>query len=72
MGRKSTTAAQKAIPRKAPFKAAYSVEQLRPYCRDLFGVSLCAYAGATSGLAGRYTVDEMKAIIGKWKEKEVK
>ncbi len=50
----------------------FSVERLGKNCRQLFGVSSCAYAGATHGLSGEYTVDEMKAHIESWRKKEVK
>lgn len=50
----------------------FSVERLGENCRQLFGVSSCTYAGATHGLTGEYTVEEMKAHIEKWRKKEAK
>ena len=56
-------------PEKAP---KFSIERLGEDCRKLFDVSSCVYAGATYGLTGEYTVAEMKSIIEKWKNMEVK
>lgn len=39
---------------------------------ELFGIGTAAYAGATHGLEGEYTVEEMRQIINSWKNKEVK
>ncbi len=50
----------------------FSIERLGENCRQLFGVSSCVYAGATHGLTGEYTVEEMKAHIESWRKKEVK
>lgn len=50
----------------------FSVARLGENCRQLFGVSSCTYAGATHGLTGEYTVEEMKAHIDSWRKKEVK
>lgn len=50
----------------------FSVEQLRENCKKLFGVTTSTFDGATYNLKGKYTVSEMKTIIEKWKNKEVK
>lgn len=50
----------------------FPVEKLAAHCRQLFGVSSCTFAGATQGMAGEYTVEEMKAHIKKWCGQEVK
>lgn len=50
----------------------FTVERLGADCRQLFGVSSCTYAGATHGMTGEYTVEEMKAHIKEWCSKEVK
>ncbi len=52
--------------------AKFTVERLRMACTSLFGVSTSTYDGATHGLKGEYTVEEMKSIIQKWMKKEVK
>lgn len=50
------------------------IENLRRSCVKLFGVSPSTFDGATHGLpaGSKYTVEEMKATIDKWLEKEVK
>ena len=50
----------------------FKVEQMAPHCEELFKVSPCGYAGATSGLEGEYTINEMDEIIRKWMKQEVK
>lgn len=66
---KETAVAQEPETTTAP---KFTVEKLAEYARDLFGVSSCAYAGATHGMTGEYTVEEMKQHIEAWKKKEVK
>ena len=50
----------------------FPIEKLSAKCRQLFGVSSCTFAGATHGLTGEYTVEEMKKHIEKWCKQEVK
>lgn len=50
----------------------FTVEKLAAHAAQLFGVSSCTFAGATHGLTGEYTVEEMRAIIKTWAKKEVK
>ena len=50
----------------------FTIERLGEDCMRLFGVGIAEYAGATYGLKGKYTVQEMKDQIKKWKEMEVK
>ena len=50
----------------------FSIERLGENCLELFGIGTAAYAGATHGLEGEYTVEEMRQIINSWKNKEVK
>lgn len=59
-------------PKKQQGKATkkFTVEKLGKNCRELFGVSSSTYAGATYGMTGDYTVEEMKAHIEKWGKKE--
>ncbi|MCD7891605.1 MAG: hypothetical protein LUG26_07670 [Ruminococcus sp.] len=62
----TTTSAQETAQPK------FTVERLAVDCRRLFDVSSCTYAGATHGMTGEYTVEEMKAHIKKWCGTEVK
>lgn len=72
MATKNTAAgATEAAPEKAQ-AAKFPVEKLAVHCRQLFGVSSCTYAGATHGMTGEYTVEEMKKHINEWCKKEVK
>lgn len=50
----------------------FTVEKLQANCRQLFGVTTSTFAGATYGMTGKYTVDEMNAYIKAWKKKGVK
>ena len=59
-------------PAKAATKKKFPLEKLRANCKELFGVTDCTFAGATHGMAGNYTVDEVKAQIDKWRGTEVK
>ena len=56
---------------KSPAPKKYTVERLRANCLKLFGVTTSTFAGATYGMTGTYTVEEMKANIEAWKKKEV-
>ena len=47
----------------------FTVEKLQANCRQLFGVSTSTFAGATYGMTGKYTVEEMKTHIEEWKKK---
>ena len=58
------------VPEKSESK--YSVEALRRSCGKLFGVTKAVFDGAVYGKSGKYTVKEMKSIIEKWENKEVK
>lgn len=53
-------------------EAKFSIEAHRKNCLALYGVTSCTFDGATYGLDGEYTVEEMKNIIAKWQSKEVK
>lgn len=51
----------------------YQLSKLRDNAEKIFGVSSCTFAGATAKLPdGEYTIDEIKATIQKWQNKEVK
>jgi len=55
-----------------PPQTKYSIEKLRENCLKLFGISQSTFDGASYGLTGKYTVAEMKSVITKWQNKEVK
>lgn len=59
-------------PQTLKSEAKFSIEKLRANCRKLFGVSSCVFAGATAGMTGEYTIEEIKTHIEKWRRKEVK
>lgn len=69
---KQETGTPEAVGEKKPQAAKFPIKKLAANCRQLFGVSSCVFAGATHGLTGEYTVDEMKDRIEKWKKQEVK
>lgn len=49
----------------------YEIEKLYQNCVELFDVSGSTFIGATYGLKGQYSVEEMKQIIENWKKKGV-
>lgn len=59
-------------PSGAAVEKKFPLEKLRANCRELFGVTDCTFAGATHGMAGSYTVDEIKAHLEKWRGTEVR
>ena len=44
----------------------FSLEKLREDCKKLFGVEPFVFDGATYGMTGEYTVDDMRAHINTW------
>ena len=64
MAEKNASAAQTAQKQKFP------VERLAKACRTLFHVSASTFAGATAGMTGEYTVEEMRKHIDEWLGKE--
>lgn len=66
-----TTKAENEAALEKPQPPKFSVGRLAADCRELFGVSSCTFAGATHGMTGKYTVEEMDAHIKKWCSKEV-
>ena len=52
-----------AAPAQGKAVKKYTVEKLQANCRQLFGVSTSTFAGATYGMTGTYTVEEMKARL---------
>lgn len=49
----------------------FTIGTLAKNSQKLFGVSQSTFAGATFGISGTYSVDEMKAIIDKWLKKPI-
>lgn len=50
----------------------FEISQLRENCRTLFGVDTYVFDGATFGMSGKFTVNNIKTTIEKWKNKEAK
>lgn len=63
---KAKTEAAQAAPRK------YTKTKLRENCRQLFGVPASTFDGATHGLTGQFTVEEIKSRIETWEKEGVK
>lgn len=64
MAEKNTSAAQTA--------QKFPIERLASACRTLFNVSASTFAGATAGMTGEYTVNEMQQHINDWLGKEAR
>lgn len=58
--------AAQATPRK------FTKTKLRENCRKLFGVPVSTFDGATYGLTGQFTVEEIKSHIEAWEKEGVK
>ena len=50
----------------------FPIEKLRSNCVALFGVTSSTFDGATLGLNGEYSVEEMKKTIEKWQKTTIK
>lgn len=50
----------------------YSIPLLQRHAFELFNVPTSTFVGATEGLDGEYTVEEVRQIINDWKKKEAK
>lgn len=72
MATKNKSAESSAVSAQSETEQKYTVEKLRENCRRLFGVSTSTFAGATNGMTGKYTVEEMRSHIKAWGEKGVK
>lgn len=72
--KQQTTKAEtpQAQPIKVKPEKKFPLEKLRANCKKLFGVTDCTFAGATHGMTGSYTVNEIKAQLEKWRGTEVK
>ncbi len=57
---------------KAESKKVFPLEKLQANCKELFGVTDCTFVGATYGMTGSHTIEEIKARIDKWRGMEVK
>ena len=68
MAKKSKATAEETVV-SAP---KFTIATLRNNCLKLFGVTTSTFDGATLGLDGEYTVEEIKYVINKWRKKEVK
>ncbi len=66
------TETEKTQPVKATPEKKFPLEKLRANCKKLFDVTDCTFAGATHGMTGDYTVNEIKAQLEKWRGMEVK
>ena len=64
MAEKNASAAQTA--------PKFPIERLAKACRTLFNVSASTFAGATAGMTGEYTVNEMQQHINDWLGKEAR
>ena len=72
MATKKTKSSQPVVETAEKKERKVPLDNLRRSCVKLFGVSFSTFDGATVGLSGKYTVDEMRDIIDKWLRKEVK
>ena len=50
----------------------FPLASLQANCRKLFGVLTCTFVGATCGMSGSYTVEDMRGHIETWKRKGVR
>lgn len=67
MASKNKTTAPAAAETKAtPVKRKIPIEKLRRSCVKLFGVTPSTFDGATVGLKGAFTVEEMQTRITAW------
>ena len=60
------------VPEKAETGPKFTIEKLKENCLSIFGVSTSTFVGATYGMTGKYTVEEMKTHIETWKKEAVK
>lgn len=66
---KNKATAEPSVPGKTGAGRKFPVKKLRANCRQLFGVSSSTFDGATYGMTGEYTVDEISAQIKEWGSK---
>lgn len=65
-------AAKKSADSAEPEGRKITISNHRRNCLALYGVTPSTFDGATDGLTGQYTNEEMKAIIDGWLKQEVK
>lgn len=56
------------LPAKQP---KFTIERLRKECIHIFGVTASTFDGATFGMKGAYTVEEIRRRLGNWKSDAV-
>lgn len=61
-----------AQPQAEKTERKITLDKHRRSCVELYGISPSTFDGATVGLSGEYTKEEMRAIIDKWLGEEVK
>ncbi len=61
----------KASVKKVVPAEKFTIAQLKANCLNLFGVSTSTFVGATYGMTGKYTIDEMKETLEAWGKKGV-
>lgn len=59
-----------ATAEKTEAQPKFTIEKLRENCYAVFGITKSTFDGATFGLDGEFTVEEMKTAIEKWQNKE--
>lgn len=52
-------------------ESKFSLEVLRANCLKLFKVSSSTFDGATKGLVGEFTIEEIKTKINGWLEQPI-
>jgi len=50
----------------------FPIAKLRENALKLFGVTVSTFDGATYGMSGEYSINELKSALKTWGEKEVK
>lgn len=58
-------------PETAAAPPQFTLDRLRKDCLRLFGITVSTFDGATLGLTGRYSVEEMRSRIERWKNTRV-
>lgn len=72
MAAKNKVGSSAKVPEKAETGPKFTIEKLKQNCLSIFGVSTSTFVGATYGMTGKYTVEEMKTHIETWKKEAVK
>ena len=72
MAAKNKAASDAKVTAKSETEPKFTIEKLKENCLRIFGVSTSTFVGATYGMTGKYTVEEMKTHIENWKKEEAK